>query len=360
MKHRLFGTKTVATLATGFLLASAASAAADNFTLRIASGHPAKALTAVNAASKYFVPKVTARVKAETKHTVKFIEGYAGTLTNMFETLESTQKGLVDIGLWCTCFEPAKASILNFNYFIPWVTEDPALQQKLTRQMYKEFPVMRETLEKKYGQKFLGIAAFDAFGLGTKFKWDDPSQLKGRKIGGGGPNLPWVKFAGATPVQTKLPEAYNSLQTGVYEGLLIFPATWWALKLYEVAPHWTETGWGAIAAYIMTVNTKSFNKLPADVQKIITEEAVAWEKENAKQAVRKHAFGLKKLKDAGSTVTKLSDAAKAKMAQGLKDWPNSKAKELDKAGLSGTALFKRYIALAKENGVKFPVEYQIK
>ena len=100
--------------------------------------------------------------------------------------------------------------------------------------------------------------------------------------------------------------------------------------------------------------------MPADIQKILIEEAVNWEAENARQAVRKHAFGLKKLKEAGSTVVVLSGPAKVELASLIKDWPNQKAKELDKANFPGTKIFKRYLEIAKENGVKFPVEYLIR
>ncbi|MCZ6453924.1 MAG: hypothetical protein O6909_06760, partial [Alphaproteobacteria bacterium] len=78
------------------LVFSASTAIADNFTLRIAAGHPAPPLSPVNQLQKTFVPNVTKRVAAETDHTVRFIEGYGGTIANLFEVLESTQKGLVD------------------------------------------------------------------------------------------------------------------------------------------------------------------------------------------------------------------------------------------------------------------------
>ena len=65
-------------------------------------------LAPVNQLQKTFVPNVTKRVAAETDHKVRFIEGYGGTIANLFEVLESTQKGLVDFGAMCSCFEPTK------------------------------------------------------------------------------------------------------------------------------------------------------------------------------------------------------------------------------------------------------------
>ena len=100
-------------------------AGAENFNLRIAAGHPSAPLSQVNQLNKTFVPNVTRRVAAETEHTVRFIEGYGGTIANLFEVLESTQKGIVDIGLMCSCFEPTKLFLHNINYFTPFLSPDP-------------------------------------------------------------------------------------------------------------------------------------------------------------------------------------------------------------------------------------------
>ena len=150
------------------------------------------------------------------------------------------------------------------------------------------------------------------------------------------------------------------MQSGVYDGLILFPATWFGFKFHEVAPYWTEMGWGAMAVYIMTVNLKRFSSLPKEIQSILIEEGRNWEAENAKEGVRRHAIGLKKLREAGATVRRLPRKAQIDMARALRDWPDSKAKELDKAGFPGTAIFRRYIELAKKSGVEFPVDYPIR
>ena len=57
---------------------------------------------------KYFVPEVKKRVAAETEHTIEFVEGYGGSIAGVAETLEAVQNGILDIGAYCFCFEPAK------------------------------------------------------------------------------------------------------------------------------------------------------------------------------------------------------------------------------------------------------------
>lgn len=55
-------------------LALGLPAAADNFTLRIGSGHPSGPSVCVNLVENVFVPEVTRRVAEETSHTVTFIQ----------------------------------------------------------------------------------------------------------------------------------------------------------------------------------------------------------------------------------------------------------------------------------------------
>ena len=65
---------------------------------------------------KVLVPNIKKRVAAETKHKVRIIEAYAGKIAKVHETLEVVEKGLLDIGSYCVCFETAKLLPWNFDY----------------------------------------------------------------------------------------------------------------------------------------------------------------------------------------------------------------------------------------------------
>ncbi len=345
-------------IAVAAAMMSASFASAESFSLRIGSGQPMKPLEPIFKADGYFVPTVAKRVAAETKHKLKFVKLW-NTVSGPFDVLEGVEKGLFDIGLWCACFEPTKASQLAFNYFVPFVTEDPATQLKISRQTYKEFPEWTGALG-KFGQRWLGAGAFSSYGLGTKFAWSKMADLKGHKIAGAGLNLPWLKFTGATVVQTSLNEAYNSLQSGVYEGLVIFPPAWKGFKLNEPAKHYKNVGWGSTFLYQMSMNSKSYNKLPGNVRKIIDEESENWMVEVAKESTRRFVGSIKGLRASGSTVTDLPFSERAVMAKALAGWSQEKATLYDKKGLPGTKLFRRYLDIAEQSGVKLPSKYTYK
>ncbi|MGZ8211051.1 MAG: C4-dicarboxylate TRAP transporter substrate-binding protein, partial [Burkholderiales bacterium] len=65
-------------------------AQAEDIRLRIASGHP-PVQTYVNLMTTYFVPEVTKRVAARTKHKVEFVEAYGGSIVKVADVLEGVQ-----------------------------------------------------------------------------------------------------------------------------------------------------------------------------------------------------------------------------------------------------------------------------
>ena len=336
-------------------------AKADSFTLRIGSGHPSKPVAYVRQMEHYFVPEVVKRVGERTRHKVKFIQAYAGTVAKVHETLEAVEKGLLDIGGWCVCFEGAKMMPMNIDYFMPFTTPDVRVQTKVKRRIITEHPELYGMLDKKYGQKLIAISGFDNYGLGTKFKWDKVAELKGKKIIAAGPNLPWVERFGAIPVTTTLPTAYNALATGVASGFIIFPGAYFGFKFYEPAPNWKITNFGAIAQIALTMNLKTRKKLPAEVVKIIDEVAMDYERVATEDSYKSEAFGLKKLRSANIPVTTLPIDQQRAWAEALKDWPNERANDMIKDfGIDGVTIMKKYMRYIEEAGHKWPYRFQFK
>ena len=334
---------------------------AESFTLRIGSGHPSKPVAYVRKMEHFFVPEVVKRVGERGKHKVRFIQAYAGTVAKVHETLEAVEKGLLDIGGFCVCFEGAKMMPANIDYFMPFTTPDVRVQIKVKRRMINEHPELYDMLDKKYGQKLIAISGFDNYGLGTKFKWDKVAELKGKKIIAAGPNLPWVKRFGAIPVTTTLPTAYNALATGVASGFIIFPGSYFGFKFHEPAPNWKITNFGSMAQIALTMNSATRKKLPAEVVKIIDEVAVEYEKVSSDDAFKSEAFGLKKLRSVNVPVTTLAVDQQRAWAEALKDWPNERANDMTKDfGIDGIAIMEKYMRYIEEAGHKWPYRYQFK
>ncbi len=335
------------------------AAMADSFTLRIGAGHPNGPAVYVADVANYFVPEVKRRVAEETEHEIEFVEGYGGAIAGVAETLESVQNGILDIGAYCICFEPAKLFLHNFPYYAPFGPQDSDVQMKATRAVYEAVPWLTDTFTSEYGQELLGLHGWDNYHLGTTDPWDTVEDLQNVKIGGAGPNLPWLEFAGAVPVQSTLPDGYLSLQTGVYNGWLMFPSAYLGFKFYEPAPHYTLIGFGAMGVNALTMNQNSMAKLPEDVQAIIREVGRAYEEQAGASLNARQKSGLEGLKEVGAQIKELGEDARAGWAASLTSFPNQQAKEADGRGMPGTDVMNAYLAAVAESGYAWPHEYSI-
>jgi len=346
---------TVAAIAACFAL----PAQAEDIKLRIASGHPT-ANTYVNLMNSFFVPEVTKRVAARTKHKVEFIEGYGGSIVKVADTLEGVQSGIIDLGGYCFCFEPSNLPLHAFQIMLPFGTMDPVKSVTLARRVYDQVPFMGKVLEDKYSQVLIGLIADNGYNLGTNFEWKGVADLKGRKLAGAGLNLKWLEYAGAVPVQSSLPDAYTSMKTGVYDGWIMFPSGYVNFKLYEVAKYYTEIGFGAITWHGLTINMARWARLPKEVQQILSEVGREYEARTGTVNLENYPRQLEQLKSVGANVRQLPVSVRVDWASSLKGWPQEKATELDKAGLPASQVLKLALQEAEKLGHQWPVRYQVK
>ena len=98
--------KSIGAFAVALTMIGSSAAVADDFTLRIGSGHPNGPAVYVADTADFFVPEVKRRVEEETDHTITFVEGYGGAIAGVDETLEAVQNGI----------DP-------FKFFIGWYDE---------------------------------------------------------------------------------------------------------------------------------------------------------------------------------------------------------------------------------------------
>ena len=341
------------------LLSAAMPAAADTFTLRIGSGHPKGPAPYVTTMSDFFAVEVSRRVDEETDHKVEFIEAYGGAIAGVADTLESVQQGILDIGGFCICFEPSKMFLHNFPYYLAFGPEKSSDAIAAARKVYDDTPWLSEVMVSEYGQVNLGLGVWDNYHLGTKDPWDTVEDLKGIKIGGAGPNLPWLDYVNAIPVQSTLPEGYLALQTGVYTGWLMVPSAYNGFKFYEPAPYYTLIGFGAMPVIMMTMNQSKLASLPEDVQKIILEVGAEWEAGNGAKMDSVQEFGLNALKENGATIRSLPEEVRIDWANSLADFPRQQLAESISRGEPALEVMQGYIDASISIGHKWPVEYDL-
>ncbi|MGE0564316.1 MAG: TRAP transporter substrate-binding protein DctP [Pseudolabrys sp.] len=358
------GAVTGSALALGFAAAltfgSAGQVSAKEIVIRIGSGHPPTVVYA-GLMKNFFQPVLQKAIESKTSHTVKFIEGYSGSIVKVFDTLEGVQNGVLDIGGFCFCFEASKLPMHAFQIMLPFGTMDPEQSVAIAAEVYKKFPMLEKELE-KHGQVMIARIGDGGYNIGTNFPWKTVDDLKGRKLLGAGLNLNWMKEAniGIVPVTDGLPGWYEKIKTGVAEGGIMFPSAWGPVfKLHEVGKYYTEIGFGSITWHALTVNKRFWDNLPPEVQPIVREVAARYEVQTGvfnKAGYKKDMDWLR----ANITVTDLPADVRLAWAKKLAHWPQMIANELEGKGYPAKAILNATLDAAEKQGYKWPVRYVVK
>jgi TRAP-type transport system periplasmic protein len=163
-------------------------------------------------------------------------------------------------------------------------------------------------MEKKFNQKaisgytVLGLEICSVNPIKTLADW------KGLLIQSISPqNAQMESLLGASPVAMTFPEAYQAIQKKIVSATMQSTSMVGMFKLNEVAKYET-IGYLMPAAMLVSINLDSYNKLPADVQKILLEEGLKTQLSANAYMVKKYADNIPALEKMGMTVYKLPKA----------------------------------------------------
>lgn len=336
-------------------LAFAAPVQADEFDATVVAGHPPIFLW-VKTLTDTFIP-ATNKALEGTGHTMKFTEAYGGTLAKVGGELEAMEEGLAQIGIVSSLFEPSLLSLQNVSYATPFGSPDVDIVFDTVDQMHEEIPDMKKLWEDHDMEYLGGGFGLEDYLLMTKFPVKTLADLNGRKINAPGPAVNWLKDTGAVGVSGNLTTYYNDLQTGVTEGVIVFPTAAAPAKLFEQAKYVTITNFGAQYAGAIVAKKSWFDELPAEVQAAIRtgvdEFAVAY-RAGLEQRV---AGAFEAMKAGGAEIFELPEAERVAWAKALPNLPMDWAKELDGKGLAGTAVAKSYLEKLRAAGAKLPRDW---
>lgn len=336
---------------------TATAVQAEEITLRIGSGHPPGVVYA-GLMIDYFQKELKERVESRTDHTLNIVEGYSGSIVKVTEVLEGVQDGILDIGGMCFCFEPSNLPLHAFQVMLPFGTMDPVESLGIAQDVYKEVPYLTNVFEEEYNQVLLSRIADGGYNLGTKFEWNELSDLQGEKIGGAGINLNWLENAGVVPVSSSLATSYTEMSTGVYDGFIMFPSAWVNLKLYEPGPYYTLIGFGSMTWHGLTMNKDTYDELPEDFRAILHEVAADYEEQTGIVNLREYDRLIDELRGL-ITVTEIDANVRQEWAESLRDWVQKTATDLEGQGLPAKQVMNLVLDSAEARGYDWPVRYSI-
>lgn len=252
------------------------------------------------------------------------------------EMMKKLKLGTIDLALPSTVMSSVVPAFGLFE--MPYLVKDRNHMAKIRDQVV--VPTL-EPIALKSGYRIIGVweNGFRQI-TNSKHPITKPDDLKGIKLRT--PKGTWrvkmFKAYGANPSPLAFSEVFVALQTGVMDGqenplAQIYPA-----RFYEVQKYLSMTGHVYTPAYVTA--GASWSRLPADVQKVLSDTAKEMQPVVYKIAADLDESLLKKLKDAGMKVNEADKDAFIKASKPIYD-------EFAKDVKGGKELIDKSLALGK-------------
>ena len=249
-------------LATTLTMLGGAAHAQKSINVTFISGLP-PVTTVVGAAVDAFVPTIDETLAKSGKYKINWNLAHSGQIVKPRGELEALESGLGDVGIVVTAFHADKAPLYEIAYKTPFTTQDLDLVARTVKQLQDQFPEFQAGWKRFNQMSLHPTGTVENYVLISAKPILTLDDIKGRKIGAAGPNLPWVLAVGAAGVQTNVGSAYNSLSTGIFDNMLAWKQAMGAFKLCEPAPYMIDPQLGAVQTGGLNVNL--FKRVIADL-----------------------------------------------------------------------------------------------
>ena len=341
----------VALICLCFVLAASVPALAETVRLKYANPMPA---TDKQAWSMTMKPWGDA-VKARTKGQVKLKAFHSGQLIKFSDTPLSMEAGMADLAYFSTMFAPAFFPSWLFGGILdPTTAPRTAFDGIMVNYvLYDEFPCFNQ----EFASKNMFVLLHNSTApltLISKKEVPSLADLKGKKVRifAGEFHAELTKLQGGTPIMTPWPEVYESLDKGIVDCMVTVTPAMRDLRLYEVAKYLYTLGGGFLsplnACYVTGFNLKTFKKLDPATRRILLEEAKRVEREFATTTQNKlFPEAVKEMGDKGLKVTDWPAKDIVRWGELAAPIYQQAADKMNKAGLPGDAIVKRYLELTK-------------
>ncbi|HZP69743.1 MAG TPA: TRAP transporter substrate-binding protein [Pseudolabrys sp.] len=277
-----------------FLVASALTVGTAAAQTEIKFGHVGEPGSLFDQSAQEFAKRANAKLG----NKAKVVAYGSSQLGGDGELMKKLKLGTVDLALPSTVMS---SQVPAFGVFeMPYLVKDRAHMAKIRDQVVNPTLV---PIAEKAGYHIIAIweNGFRQI-TNSKHPIKVPADLQGLKlrVPGGTWRVKMFKAYGANPSPLAFSEVFVALQTGVMDAqenplAQIYPA-----RFYEVQKYLSMTGHVYTPAYVTA--GASWAKLPADVQKILTDTAVEMQPVVYKIAADLDESLFKKLKDAGMQV----------------------------------------------------------
>lgn len=343
--------------AIAFALGSGPVSAQEALNLTIATGHPEVFLW-VKHIKTTFIPTVDAELAKTGKYKVNWTEGYGGTIVKLGSEVEAFQQGIIDVGQMSGVFNPATMGLLNLTYAMPFGPADARGVTMAVEKALTETEGALDKLQETTGVVYIGGGiAIDDYNIASTKPLAKIADMNGVKLGGAGPNLAWLAGTGAVGVQGSYVTFYNDIKTGVYEGNIGWMTANVPAKLYEVAPNWNMTHFGAMYIGGMGVSRQQWDTFDDEVKAAFRTAATAYTKAYFDEQEARYEAAKKTLVDAGGKIVEFDAAERSAWIKGLPNPSAAWMKAAEARGEPARKVLEAYRDNLKATGFTYERDY---
>jgi TRAP-type transport system periplasmic protein len=296
-------------------------------------GHVGEPGSLFQASAEEFAKRANAKLAGKAKVTVFGSSQLGGDK----EMLQKLKLGTLDMALPSTVMS---SEVDLFGVFeMPYIVKDRAHMGRIEKDVF--WSTLAPEAEKK-GLKVLAVweNGYRQITNG-KLPIKVPGDLKGIKlrVPEGKWRVKMFQAYGANPSPMKFSELFTALQTGVMDGQENPLTQIYSAKLQEVQKYLSMSNHVYTPAYL-TVGTRHWNTLPADVRKVLEDTAKETQAFVYETAAREDTALLAKLKQAGMQVNEVDQEAFIAASKPIYD-------EFSKEVTGAKAVIDRAVALRK-------------
>ncbi|MCB5363315.1 TRAP transporter substrate-binding protein [Pusillimonas sp. CC-YST705] len=268
----------------------------------------------------------------------------AGQLLGVTEIFDGVRGGVADIGWSMPGATPGRFPVMSLME-LPFIFTRAEDASRVVMEAYEKGHMDKEF----QGVKVLYLHTHHAGILNTKSEVRNLDDLKGKRIRFPSPPVrSLLQALGADPVGVPAPQAYESLDRGVLDGVAFPFDAMQGLRLGELVKYHLDFPMYVLTFYLV-MNQNKFDSLPADLQKIIMDhsgmnEALAvgraWDEseDNSKVFVQKH----------GNEIVVLSPEQQQLWRERAQPVIATGIAEADKAGVPGREIYETAVKRAAE------------
>lgn len=248
------------------------------------------------------------RIEKKANEKVK-IDHYSGeSLLKARETLRGIQVGTADMGFLMTAYFPKELPLWSVAQ--PFINgpSEPKKTAAFFRELYENSPFLKAELD-KWDQKLVAIHVFGNMGLGGPKPIKSLADVKGIRVRcAGGYEAIQVAALGGNVVFLPAPEVYTAMEKGALDACFTPVTSYYKYKLYEIGTqhHLLDVAKFNGTVGLITISSKTWNKLPDDVQKAISETGREYSEMEAEKIIALDQDYREKMKQAGCTIIPIS------------------------------------------------------